>query len=460
MKSYDVVIIGAGPAGLTVVNRLRHSALSIALLDEAHSLGGQIYKNIEQNIHLQNKELLGKDYYEGHELIENFYQHHKIDYIKNVIVWGINKEKHIFYADGTQSFKIHAKKIVIAVGAYERPYPIKGWELPGVMTASAAQIMLKNSQILVDDAIFIGTGPLMYYILDQYLKAGASIQAFIDTNPFVNFMRAMKELRSALCNLPLLFKGMSFFKTMKHYKLKQYKYAHSIILSGNNRVEKVTFFIGKKQHHLNSHQVFLHQGLIPNINLQLQIGCNKVYSSLQKCWNIAVNDFGQTSVADVFCIGDGQELKGLPSTLKQAELCALKLQYQFHTIDNTTFENHYKVFKKAFIKANSIRAFLDLLYQPKNCYEYSLDDHAIICRCENQSLKNIKESINNGALSADKIKAFTRSSMGMCQGRFCALTISQLLQDEYGVQQKEALHHRPRIPIKPISLQELATIND
>ena len=215
MNIYDVVIVGAGPVGMQVANMLKDENLQVAILDEAQSVGGQIYRDIEKNCVNKDEKLLGKDYYVGELLLRQFYQNKNLTYIKNVIVWSIDKAQHIFYSDGEKSYQIEAKKIVLALGAYERPYLINGWDLPGVMSASSAQIMLKSSKLIQDNAIFIGTGPLMYYILDQYLKAGAKIKAFIDTNPMSNYVKVatnVKAVYSAFSNVPQLIKGLSFLK--------------------------------------------------------------------------------------------------------------------------------------------------------------------------------------------------------------------------------------------------------
>ena len=144
--------------------------------------------------------------------------------------------------------------------------------------------------------------------------------------------------------------------------------------------------------------------------------------------------------------------------MSQAFLCALQIKSDFNKIKAQDFKDQAQRLKREYKKADSIRLFLDTLYQPKNSYEYSIDDSVTVCRCENQSLKAINQSIVQGALSLGKIKAFTRSSMGMCQGRFCSLSISQLLQHKYGVNEEKSLYNKIRMPVKPMSFKELSHI--
>ena len=64
-----------------------------------------------------------------------------------------------------------AKAVIVATGAQERPFPIPGWTLPGVMTAGAAQIMLKGSGLVpAGPTVLAGSGPLLYLLASQLAR--------------------------------------------------------------------------------------------------------------------------------------------------------------------------------------------------------------------------------------------------------------------------------------------------
>ena len=84
--------------------------------------------------------------------------------------------------DGSET--IAARRILLATGAIERPVPIPGWTLPGVMTAGAAQILLKTADLVPEGrTVLAGQGPLLYLAAMQLARAGAPPLAVLETTP-------------------------------------------------------------------------------------------------------------------------------------------------------------------------------------------------------------------------------------------------------------------------------------
>ena len=61
-----------------------------------------------------------------------------------------------------------------------------------------------------------------------------------------------------------------------------------------------------------------------------------------------------------------------------------------------------------------------------------MEDHVIICRCEEITYGEIKQAIRDGATTLDGIKRVTRAGKGLCQGRTCRTLITQILNQELG----------------------------
>ena len=87
--------------------------------------------------------------------------------------------------------------MILATGALERPFPIPGWTLPGVMTAGAAQTMLKSSGLVPDgQTVIAGQGPLLWLLAAQILRLGGRIDRILDTTERRNYLaRAASRLR-------------------------------------------------------------------------------------------------------------------------------------------------------------------------------------------------------------------------------------------------------------------------
>src|SRR5207302_8703730 len=104
------------------------------------------------------------------------------------------REGEIAVSLGSRSRLLQARRIVLATGAMERPFPIPGWTLPGVMTVGGAQILLKSSGLVPRGrTVLAGCGPLLWLIAWQYLNAGVRLAAVFDTAPRANWARALRH---------------------------------------------------------------------------------------------------------------------------------------------------------------------------------------------------------------------------------------------------------------------------
>ena len=82
---------------------------------------------------------------------------------------------------------LSARRVILATGALERPFPIPGWTLPGVMTAGAGQVLLKSAGLIPQGpTVLAGCGPLLWLLAAQYLRSGAKLDALLDTTPAGN----------------------------------------------------------------------------------------------------------------------------------------------------------------------------------------------------------------------------------------------------------------------------------
>src|SRR4051812_23349733 len=141
----DLVVVGAGPAGMAAAVLASELGLDTVLLDEQDRPGGQIYRAIERAVLDSTQQSpLGEDYLAGRELVEEL-RASRARYRPGMTVWYIDpggeQDRVTISVIGKEgSETIAARRVLLATGAIERPVPIPGWTLPGVMSAGAAQI--------------------------------------------------------------------------------------------------------------------------------------------------------------------------------------------------------------------------------------------------------------------------------------------------------------------------------
>ncbi|RLA16534.1 MAG: FAD/NAD(P)-binding oxidoreductase, partial [Gammaproteobacteria bacterium] len=190
---YQLLIIGAGPAGLAAAVTASGKGVSCALLDEQPAPGGQIYRSVE-SVSEKHEEILGSEYSRGKQLALAFRQC-DAEYFPDTKVWSLNQQKEVGVLHKGQSKIITADQILVASGAMERPVPFPGWELPGVMQAGAGQILFKSAGVIPSDGVVLaGSGPLLLLLAWQYLHAGVDIKALLDVTPLSNHLLALPKL--------------------------------------------------------------------------------------------------------------------------------------------------------------------------------------------------------------------------------------------------------------------------
>jgi thioredoxin reductase len=454
-KFYDVAIIGSGAAGIMSAITLQNDNLKVILIDDSFSLGGQFFKNVEENQDEKNKKLFGPEYSKGIELI-NELDINKIVYKGNASVWSIDKSSNIYYSKDNKSYTINAKKIIIATGSQERPYALKGWDKPGVLSATAAQIMLKESSLIKDDAVFVGSGPLFYYVISQYIDAGAKIKAIIDTTPKINYLKSLKYLPKALKNAGILFKGLGFLLKFRKHKIKVHQFIKNVEFIGENKLQKILF----DNQTIETNLAFIHNGLVPNINLQLQAGCDYEYCNKKRSIDIKVNEFKQSSLDNIFVIGDSQSIKGVEVALIEAKIASLKILYDFNKITIESLDEKLKKYENELNDVSCMRDFLNALYLPSKEILQVNNDETIVCRCEEVKKIDIVKSLKIDSKGLNTIKTFTRCAMGNCQGRFCGLSLLEIVAKQTNTNIEELKYLNIRSPIKPVRIEELVNLEE
>lgn len=454
LETVDVVVVGAGAAGMSAAVALSARALNVVLLDEQGSPGGQIYRGITL-APLSRRDLLGPDYAHGNVLAQALASS-TVRYEKGAAVWQVTRDHQVSYLRDGRLHTLQAKAVVLATGAMERPFPISGWTLPGVMSAGAAQILLKSAGLAPNEPVVLaGCGPLLYLLGWQYLRAGVPIKALVDTTKPEDYWRARRHLLAALRAWPYLRKGVELMRSLRSARIAHHTGAEHLAVEGDDAATALTFTAGGSSQRIATRCVLLHQGVVPNIQFSQSLRARHEWDVDQLCFSPVVDPWGELDVPGVYVAGDGAGIGGAQAAAVQGQLTALGIAHRLKVIHSALRDQQAESLRAALESNLRIRPFLDALYQPKEENRIPADD-VMVCRCEEVTAGDLRGFVALGCAGPNQAKSFGRCGMGPCQGRLCGLTVTEVIAKARGVSASEVGYYRIRPPIKPITLGELA----
>ncbi len=455
----DLVVVGAGPAGMAAAVLAAELGLDTVLIDEQDSPGGQIYRAIERaGADGGRNSPIGADYLAGRPLAAAL-RASPVQYRPGTTVWHIDPgdaqdggSVSVVAREGSET--IACRRILLATGAIERPVPIPGWTLPGVMTAGAAQIMLKTADLVpAGRTVIAGQGPLLYLAAIQLARAGAPPLMVLETTPRVNYAVAARHIGGWWAGRRDLAKGLEMIAALRRRGVPVQRGVQGLRALGRRRIEGVAWNGGD----IAADLLLLHDGVIPNTQISLALQLAHVWDDAQLCWRPAVNEWGRTSLPTVTITGDAAGIAGAAAAVPSGRLAALDAAHLLGRIDAAERDRKAAPIRAALARAVAIRPFLDALYRPADpvlCPE----DNVTVCRCEEVTAGQIRRAVRLGAQGPNQVKAFIRCGMGPCQGRICGPVASGIIARARGVPIAEVGAFRPRAPYKPISLGALAGI--
>jgi NADPH-dependent 2,4-dienoyl-CoA reductase/sulfur reductase-like enzyme len=458
---YDAIVIGAGPAGLAASIALAQRQARVLVLDEQAAPGGQIYRGLEEMARGMPDlfAAMGRDYAHGDELVARF-RTCGAEYRPASTVWqvvpGTDGVEVLAGGEG-RAFAAAGRTLLLASGAMERPVPVPGWTLPGVMTAGAVQVLLKSAGVVAEEMVIAGAGPLIYLLAAQSLAAGARLMAVLDTTPRGALLAALPRLPGALRGKgpSYLWKGIALKALLRRSGVPIFRHVEGIVLHGTSEVTDIEFSAGGRPMWLSAGIVALHEGVVPAQQIGRSIGCAFAWDEVQRCFRLVVDAWGNTSVPGVLAAGDGAAIGGALAAEHAGRIAAAEILRRCGRIDAGARDALAAGERRALAAHLAIRPFLDRLYAPP-AWATAPDDEVMVCRCEEVTAGQIRAAAAAGAQGPNQAKAFLRVGMGPCQGRMCGPLVSELMAAASGRGVAETGYFHVRPPLKPVTLGELA----
>lgn len=389
-EHYDVVVVGAGPAGLHAARAAAQAGKRIAVLDDNPRVGGQVWRH-------------GPGHAPPAPLCD---LHEALRTAHNVTLWSsvrviapLSGRGLLLESSGHGGFQLSYDQLILATGARERLLPFTGWTLPGVTGAGGLQALIKGGTPVRDERIVIaGGGPLLLAALATARAAGAQVVAVVEqASAFAvtRFAASLVSTPSKLLQAARLTRGFAGL----HY------WTSSVVREarGAGRVEAVSIARGARTVTLPCDRIACGYGLVPNLTLAQAFGC-----AISENGAVTVDDAQRTSVDGVLAAGECTGIGGMELARIEGEIAgwtASGVTQDLRTLraqqaQRARWRHFAQRVESAFSLGDAARALPS--------------DDTLLCRCEDVTLGEVR--VHGDWRDA---KLHTRCGMGACQGRIC-----------------------------------------
>ncbi len=461
-REVPLVIIGGGPGGLSAAIAAAEVGVKVLVIDENLQPGGQIYRQLPETFQTAEPGRLGADYIDGRSLLKEVQNlSDAITIWNDALVWSVFESNQLAISHGNELVLLDPKAIVVATGAYERPLPVPGWTLPGVMTAGGAQVLLKSQRVRPGRRVLLaGCGPLQLVVANQMLDAGMDVVAVAESNTTTGAWRFLPDL---LHHPGLMIQGLRYIYRLKRAGV-QILQSHVLQgIQGNQEVEQAFLTKGDSRCRPISGEakgfdvdtVCIGYGLIPTTWVTSMLGCSHFYDPMIGGWTPQFNENMQTDQPGVFVAGDGAGIAGVQKTKMEGTLAGLYAAVHAGGISDDKAVKAARPVRKKLTSMGKFRRAIDRMYRIYPDLYANMTDDTVVCRCEGIFAGEIRNAIRQGTMNLNDIKKRTRCGMGYCQGINCLPTIAAMLAREFDAHPEQIPLMTTRPPARPIPLSLL-----
>lgn len=451
-ESYDVLVVGGGPAGLAAAAEATVLGLEVALVDERHALGGQVFR--QPGFVVDDHRALGRDHLRGRALIDEVERSGAHVMLRTTCL-GLSGTEALLVEEGRHASSVSARHVIVAPGAHDRPLVFPGWTLPGVMTAGAAQAIVKAQRVAPGKRLlFAGSGPLALVFPAQLHHYGLDVTAALEAGPRPGVGDVARLLAAAPGNTHLLREAAASRLALVRGRVPL-RYGRIVVRAeGDGCLEAVVHAacdrewrpIPGTEERVEVDTLCLGYGFFPSVELIRLAGCDFRYDEELGGPVVAVDEWMRTSVPGVSAAGDGTGVAGSYAAIDEGRLAALGI------VEDGA--RAAPIRRRLAAKARFRRALARLHHVGAGVYELATPE-TVVCRCEAVTAAQLAEIVE-GTLDVNVVKAFTRAAMGLCQGRNCQRQLAALVANRHGLPIGEVDLPTPRAPVRPVPLAAIA----
>jgi NADPH-dependent 2,4-dienoyl-CoA reductase/sulfur reductase-like enzyme len=401
-RNTEVLVIGAGPAGIAAATAAAESGRKVLVLDNNLVAGGQIWRRATVE---GNKSSHPDDGPKLRALKRLERSGAQVLASRAVFSAEASGTVHAVHetGSGTLSEQFHFEQLILATGARERFLPFPGWTLPGVFGAGGLQALVQGGYPVAGKRVVVaGTGPLLLAVAAHLAQDGAVVSQVVEQAPLTRLLSFMASL---VRNPSKLIEGARYRASLRKTAYRTGCWVEEAIAAPDGvHLGALRLTNGIRTWTEPCDLLACGYHLVPNTEIAELLGCNL------RGRFVEVDEAQRTSLENVFCAGEPTGIAGLEAALVQGEIAGLASAGKSSTWLGAGAAKQ-REFGKRIEKTFALRTELRSLPRPDT----------IVCRCEDVPLESIAS--RTGWTDA---KLQTRCGMGPCQGRICGPAVEYL----------------------------------
>lgn len=335
MKRYDLIVVGAGPAGLSAAIEAAKRGLHVIVFDENARPGGQLIKQVHKFFGSKEHRARVRGFTIGKQLLDEA-RALQVEVFLEATVVGLYLDKEVVVKIGGEVRHVKGDSVIVATGASENVVPFEGWTLPGVMGAGAAQTMMNLHGIKPGSRVLmLGSGNVGLVVGYQLLQVGCEVVALVDAAPSVGGY-GVHAAKIARCGVPFY---------LSHTITRAYG---EDCVSGVQIARVGTNFnpIAGTETEFEVDTICMAVGLTPMSQLLKMAGC-RMEENPAKGGQVPVCDaYGETSVRGIFVAGDVAGIEEASSAMISGRMAGLAAAHHLGWVE-TGFDEELQTLKAA-----------------------------------------------------------------------------------------------------------------
>ena len=332
IERYDMIVIGAGPAGLSAAIEAAKKGLKPIVFDENAKPGGQLFKQIHKFFGSKEHKAKVRGFKIGQELLAEA-EEYGVEVVLNATVVGLYPEKEVTVKVGDKVKHYKGDAVLVATGASENIVNFEGWTKPGVIGAGAAQTMMNLHGVKPGSRILmLGSGNVGLVVSFQLKQCGCDVVALVDAAPRIGGygVHAAKVART----------GVPFYLSHTIVKAEGKDHVTGVTIA---EVDNHFQFIPGTEKHFDVDTICLAVGLSPMSQLLKMAGCEMEDNPKRGGQVPIVDEYGETSIKGIFVAGDVSGIEEASSAMIEGRIAGIAASRYLGYIEEAELEEGAKV---------------------------------------------------------------------------------------------------------------------